>query len=152
MATKVFLKARLENLGKEGDEVTVKNGYARNYLIPKGLAVVINDSNKKLLERKTQQFIAAENTLKEKIVVIGNKIVELNLIFTLKVNEKGVAFGSITPANIISRFIAGGIELTQKNLSLTEPLKQIGEHTISISLSPEIKTDFNIHIAAEEDS
>jgi large subunit ribosomal protein L9 len=150
MSIKVFLKARLEKLGKAGDEVIVKNGYARNFLIPKGFAVVINDSNKKLLARKKQELLEKENKLRDRMLVIDNKMVELNLDFILKVNEKGIPFGSITPTNIISRFTAGGVELTQNDLSITEPLKQLGEHKITIELSPEIKKDFIINILKEE--
>ena len=150
MAIKVFLKARLENLGKTGDEVFVKEGYARNFLIPRGLAVPINDSNKKLLARKKQEIILKENLLQEKMHFIDNKVVELDLEFKLKINEKGVPFGSVTPINIISRFTAGGIELTQKDISIKDPIKILGQHTITIEFTPEIKKDFTINIVGEE--
>lgn len=152
MATKVFLKARLDNLGKVGEEVIVKDGYARNYLIPKGLAVIINSTNKKLLERKKQHLILEENEWKKQLITINDKIVDVNLAFALKVNEKGVAFGSITAGNIASRFASAGLDLTQKQLSLTEPLKTLGEHSIEIVLTPEIKTNITISIVKEEES
>lgn len=150
MPTKIFLKARLENLGKAGDELIVKNGYARNFLIPKGFAVAVSASNKKLLARRKQELLEQENVLLEKMQIIDNKLVELNLEFSLKVNENGIPFGSITPTNIISRFTAGDVALTQKNLSITEPLKQLGQHTVTIELTPDIKKDFTINIVKEE--
>ena len=149
MSIKVFLKARMSNLGKIGDEVTVNNGYARNFLIPKGIAVVINKSNIKIIERQKQELLEQENQLRERLQVIADKAVDLN--FTLKMNDKGVAFGSVTTANILDRFKEQDIKLESKNLFITGALKQFGKHTITVQLNPEIKQDFIINIVGEEE-
>jgi len=144
---KVVLIKDVEKLGKEGDVVEVKPGYARNYLFPKKLAVEATPSNLKLAERKRAQRLKKEQEKMEKMKSLAEKLKEVNLIFYRKAGEKDRLFGSVTSKDIIEAIKNSyGIELDKKSVHLEHPLKEVGTFEVEIHLYEDINTKIKVTI------
>jgi large subunit ribosomal protein L9 len=146
----IILKENVEGLGKIGDQVKVKPGYARNFLVPRGLAVEANtrnvnelEHNKRQLERKLQRQTQAAELLKAQI----EKIV---CAFSLRAGEEGKLFGSVTSADIAEKLAAGGVEIDRKKIVLDEPIKTLGDHQVVIKLQPGIAASVKVSVTAAE--
>lgn len=147
---KVILKEDVFKLGSLGDEVTVKPGFARNYLIPQGKALPFTRSNvkqighiKNLLGKQRADAIAKAKALAAKL---GNT----EIVFTMKAGENGKLFGSVTPKHIFDALQEQGIELDRKKMSISVPIKTLGTHVITIKLHSEVKASLEIKVIADE--
>ena len=147
--SQVLLLQPIEGLGAEGDTVTVRAGYARNYLLPRKQALPITQANKKHVESllkareiREQKEIEAAQTLSEKI---GN----INLAIAVKTGEGGKMFGSVTANILIERLREEGIELTRKQLGLPQPIKELGSHLAHVKLSSETQVDLKFEVVSE---
>ena len=146
--TEILLLQPVENLGAEGDTVKVKAGYARNYLLPRKLALPVTQANRKYVEslkarraqREAKEIAGAEE--------IKAKIEKIEMVFEVKTGEEGV-FGAVTAADLIERFKEKGIELDKKQLSLYTPAKSLGKHTTRIRLHREVSFEFEFELKAE---
>jgi large subunit ribosomal protein L9 len=146
--TEILLLQPVENLGAEGDTVKVKAGYARNYLLPRKLALPVTQANRKYVEslqarraqREAKEIAGAEE--------IKSKIEKIEMVFEVKTGEEGV-FGAVTAADLIERFKEKGIELDKKQLSLYTPAKSLGKHTTRIRLHREVSFEFEFELKAE---
>jgi len=143
---KVILKKDFIHLGREGEIKEVKDGYARNFLIPKGIAVVATEGAIKSLkaseERRKKKIEQRNKVLKE----LAQKISQLTLSFSRTKNEEGHMFGSVTKSNIIKALKAANIEIDRDNIILSSPLKEFGTFDIKVVLSPDISTSFKVNI------
>ncbi len=150
MATsKILLVKPVEDLGNEGEQVTVKAGYARNYLLPKKLALPVNRANKKMVEallKARDARLAAELSAAE---ALAEKIKAVSVAIAVKTGEGGKLFGSVTAQNIIDRLAAEGIELKKKQLRLVAPVKELGKHTASVRLHSNVKFDLEFEVVSE---
>lgn len=146
--TEILLLQPVENLGAEGDTVTVKAGYARNYLLPRKLALPVTQSNRKYVEslqarraqREAKEVAGAEE--------IKAKIEKIEIVFDVKTGGEGV-FGAVTAADLIERFKENGIVLEKKQLSLYTPAKSLGKHTTKIRLHQEVSFEYEFELKAE---
>ncbi len=146
----VILKQTIEKLGEEGDRVNVANGYARNYLLPKGLAVKSTKQNitvleyeKNVIERKEKREIRGAQK-------IANKIRSLSCVFKRQVGEKNKLFGSVTSNDIADFLEKQGVEIDRKKIQLDEPIKAIGTQRIPIKVHPEVIVELKVKIQKEE--
>jgi|YNPMSStandDraft_1061717.scaffolds.fasta_scaffold00271_11 large subunit ribosomal protein L9 len=143
---KVILKKDFIHLGREGEIKEVKDGYARNFLIPKGIAVVATEGAIKSLkaseERRKKKIEQRNKVLKE----LAQKISQLTLSFSRTKNEEGHMFGSVTKSDIIKALKAANIEIDRDNIILSSPLKEFGTFDIKVVLSPDISISFKVNI------
>lgn len=147
----VILIQDIANLGFTDEIVTVKNGYARNYLFPKGLAKQANETNKKILtENLKQKAFKLDRILKE-AQEISTKIEGLTLKIGAKASEKGKIFGSVTTIQISDAIKEQtGLEIDRKKISIDgDAIKEVGTFTGKVHLHKEVKTAFNIEVIAE---
>ena len=147
---KVILIQDVDNLGKIGDSVNVKNGYARNFLIPNKLALFANDQNMKSIESMLKQQElknAKERSNLESLSKVLNKV---TLKFELKAGEEGKLFGSVTSQMISDELAKQDLNIDKKEIVLDEPIKELGKHKVSIDLGENLSA--SIQIKVDEDS
>lgn len=146
----VILKNQLENLGNAGDVVNVKPGYARNYLIPQGLAYEATDANVKRIERERAQITkrAAEDlqAARQRAAAFEG----LSVTFNARAGEEGKLFGSITTGDIAEKLAEQGVEVDRKQIQLDEPIKALGVFSVPIRLHSEVKPELKVWVIKEE--
>jgi large subunit ribosomal protein L9 len=145
----VILRDDIKSLGKAGDLVRVKPGYARNFLLPKGLAYEATEGNKKRIvaeNRARTVRLAAERDAAQAVAAALSAVV---LSFTRKAGEEGKLFGSITTQDLAEGLAAQGHTVDKRKIELAHPIKALGEHTIVVRLHPEVHADVRVTVAAE---
>ncbi|MDA0848457.1 MAG: 50S ribosomal protein L9 [Verrucomicrobia bacterium] len=145
----ILLLEAIKGLGSEGDTVSVRAGYARNFLFPRKLAIPVNQGNRKQIESLK---IAKEKRIAEEIEAsksLAEKIEQINISIAVKTGDNGKMFGSVTSADILTRLAEESIELEKKQLNVTQPIKDLGSHKIQVKLSSEIEATFNLEIVSE---
>lgn len=146
---KVILKADVKNFGQIGDIITVKDGFARNFLIPKGLAIEANPKNIKSLEHEKRKIEDIEKKAKSASENLASKIAGLNLIIKAKAGEEEKLFGSITAMDISDALKKEGFEIDKRKIQLEEPIKRLGNYAVNIKIHQDISTKLNINVIAE---
>ncbi|MEJ6570683.1 MAG: 50S ribosomal protein L9 [Akkermansiaceae bacterium] len=149
--TEVILREKINNLGSEADVVTVKAGYARNYLVPQGKAYEANKANLKHLESLSAQRIKREAEEHQNAQDVASKLKKLKLDFTLETGQGGKAFGSITTIDIHKALSAKGVEIDRHSIQLDAPIKTSGKQDLEIKLSSEVTATLKINVKAEGD-
>jgi large subunit ribosomal protein L9 len=145
----VILRDRLENLGNAGDVVEVKPGYARNYLIPKGLAYEATKANIRRLEaERAAQGRRDAETLTEARQRAAS-IEGVSLTFTARAGQEGKLFGSITSADIADKLAEQGVTIDRRQIELDEPIKSLGVHSVPIRLHPQVQPEVKVWVIAE---
>lgn len=146
----VILKQDMPNLGQKDDIVTVKNGYARNYLIPKGYAINATAQNKKVHEEILRQRSHKEEQLKEAALQLAEELKKVSLTIGAKTSTKGKIFGSVNTIQIAEALIAKGFEVERKNISIKDDLiKEIGSYSATVKLHREVLVDIPFEIISE---
>lgn len=148
---KVILREDVENLGAMGEIVKVKDGYARNFLIPKGSAVVANEKSIRALEHEKRIIEERKKKLRSAAEQLAEKVTAAELSFTRKAGEEGKLFGSITSMEIAEALAEKGIEVDKKKITIPEPIKRVGEHTVDVSLGLEVTAKVSVKVAPEEE-
>jgi large subunit ribosomal protein L9 len=153
MAMEIILLKDVENLGFKDDVVTVKNGYARNYLIPQGYAVLATPSAKKQLEEKLRQRAHKEKELIEKANRLAEKIKELDIKISAKAGKQGKLFGSVNNADLEKVLKDNGIEIEKKFIKVIGGnVKRTGKYTAVVRLHREVKVELPFEVVKSEDS
>ncbi|WP_161889225.1 50S ribosomal protein L9 [Pontibacter russatus] len=145
----VILKDDVKNLGYKNDTVTVKPGYGRNYLIPQGLAVIADKSNKKVVAENIRQAAHKADKIKNDAQELANSIGDVVLEIPAKVGETGKIFGSVTTLQISDALKAKGVEVDRKRISFDQDVKTAGEYTATINLHKEVKHQVRFNVVAE---
>jgi len=146
---KVILKEDIKNLGEMGQIVKVADGYARNYLVPKGLAIEASTKNIKSLEHEVKILQERAKKLKNSAQDLSDRISALTLTITAKAGEEGKLFGSVTTMDITEALLREGFEIDKKKISLEEPIKRLGFYPVTIRLHPEISAQLTIQVVQE---
>lgn len=149
MAKQVILQENFPTLGYVGDVVNVRPGYARNFLIPRGIAVDASSSNGKLLQHRVAGIQAKRAKLKNAAEDFGKKLQEVPLNFTLKLGEGGKAFGAVTSRDIEAAFKAAGFDINKKQIRLFEPLKTAGAYKVDIKVHAEVTIAVPVNVQSE---
>lgn len=147
--TEILLLQPIENLGAEGDQVTVKAGYARNYLLPRKMALPITQGNRKYIESLKSRRAAREAKEIAGAEAIKSKIEAIKIVFEVKTGDEEKMFGAVTAADLIGRLKENGIELEKKQLSLYTPVKSLGKHTTRVRLHTEVTFEYEFEVKAE---
>jgi large subunit ribosomal protein L9 len=145
---KVILKENIETLGHIGDIVKVAPGYARNYLLPKGLAVEATEKNAKALEHVKRQMAYKKDKALESARNLAAKLGELSVELLHKAGEEGKLFGSVTNMEIAAFLKDKGFEIDRKTIHLVEPIKQVGEYDVTVKIHPEVSATVKVKVAA----
>ncbi len=147
MATaQVILRTKIENLGAEADIVTVKAGFARNYLVPQGKAYEANDENRKNLEDLQKARVVREAEELQVAEKLAAKIKKLKASFTLETGQGGKAFGSVTSIDLHKKLEENGVKVDRKTIQLDKPIKTSGKQSVEIKLHSDISVNFNFNV------
>jgi len=146
---KVILKEKIEDLGNIGEAVEVKDGYARNFLIPKGLALEANPKNLKVLEHERRMREAAKKKEKEGAVTLAEKLKEISCTVRVKAGEDDRIFGSVTPLDIKKALDSQGMDVDKRYISLVKNIKTLGIYHALIRLHPEVETKIKVWVVKE---
>lgn len=147
---KLILKENLENLGNIGDIVKVAPGYARNYLLPRGLAIEATTKNAKALEHAKRQLEYKKNKVLEVAKQFAARIEGIALVLPHQAGEEGKLFGSVTNMELAEQLKAQGIEVDRKKIALAEPIKQLGEYTVAVKVHPEVTANLKVNVTKAE--
>lgn len=147
---KVILLKDVESLGFEGDSVEVARGYARNFLIPKGISVEANNANLKALELKKKKIIAKRMKDKEAAERVKEQISQITVAIKGKTGEEGKLYGSITTRDIAHELEKEGVSVDRKKIVIDEPIKTAGTHEADIKLYPEVVARIKVIVEEEE--
>jgi large subunit ribosomal protein L9 len=146
---KVILKEDIKKIGTLGQIVDVADGYARNYLVPKGLAIEANTKNIRSIEHEKKILHEKAKKLKDSAQDLSSKISSLTLTIKAKAGEEGKLFGSVTTMDIAEALHNEGIEIDKKKISIEEPIKRLGSYPVSVKLHHEISVQLNIQVIEE---
>jgi large subunit ribosomal protein L9 len=145
----VLLLQPITGLGAEGDTVTVKAGYARNFLLPRKLALPITQANKKHVESLLKAREAREQKEFEDARTLSERVEKTTIAIAVKTGEGGKMFGAVTANDLIERLKEEGIELSKKQLQLAAPIKELGSHTATVKLHSDIETELKFEVVSE---
>src|ERR1700693_1036458 len=147
---KVILKENIETLGAIGDIVKVAPGYARNYLLPRGLVLEATTRNAKALDHAKRQMQYKKDKVLEQARQFAARIEALQLILPHQAGEEGKLFGAVTNMELAGRMKAQGVEIDRKKIVLAEPIKQLGEYTVAIKVHPEVVANLKVNVTRAE--
>ena len=145
----VLLLQPVEGLGAEGEQVTVKPGYARNYLLPRKLAIPMTQANRKQMEALKTRREAREAKLLSAAEEIAQRVVNVKPVFAVQTGEGGKMFGAVTTNDIISKLAEGDLVLEKKQVLLEAPVKELGQHSATVKLHPSVTVELSFEIVSE---
>jgi large subunit ribosomal protein L9 len=143
----VILRQAVENLGKPGDIVKVSPGYARNYLIPRGVAYEATPGNRKRIAQEKARLEAAENERRGKAESLAARLEQVSLTFSARVGEEEKLFGSVTASDIAQQLHAQGFtEVEKRQIELHEPIKSLGVYKVPVRLHADVKPEIRVWV------
>lgn len=145
----VILKQDVHGLGYKNDTVKVRAGYGRNYLIPNGVAIIANDSNKRLVSENIRQAAHKAAKVKQDAESLAAKIGELTVEIKTKAGESGKIFGAVTAIQIADALKAKGFDIDRKKVILKESPKQLGTYSVTLDLHKEVKHVISVSVTGE---
>jgi large subunit ribosomal protein L9 len=145
----VILREDIQGLGYRNDTVDVKPGYGRNFLIPRGMAIIASDSNKKMISENIRQASHKAEKAKKDAEEIAKKIGELTVEIKTKAGESGKIFGAITPIQVAEALAALGHEVDRKRISFEQKIKELGEYTALLDLHKEVHHPIQVKVVAD---
>lgn len=143
-SVEVLLAENVESLGTQGDIVRVKPGYARNYLLPHGLATVATDNNKRMVDRHRERLAAVETDRIKLLRGRAEALARYSVTLDAHANDEGHLYGSILAADIAKALRAANHDIDAEHIKLDGPLKELGMYTIRIELHPQVKTEVKV--------
>ncbi len=147
----IILKQQVENLGKPGDRLSVSNGYARNFLLPKGLAIQATKSNIAQLEHEMRLIEQQKQKEIKDAEKIGNKIRSLSCVLKRKAGEQDKLFGSVTSIDIANALKEHGVDIDRRLIQLEEPIKELGTHKVPIEVHPQVVVELKVKVQKENE-
>jgi large subunit ribosomal protein L9 len=145
----LILREDVEGLGVRGDVVKVKAGYARNYLIPKRLAVPANEAQKRILEKESKLREIRDDRMKQNLQLVAEKLKDLSCTIVVQAGEEDKLYGSVTAHDIAEAVTQQGFEIEQKQVMLDEPIKVLGIYNVPVRLHKEIEVPVKIWVVKE---
>ena len=146
----VILKTDMNDLGRAGDLVQVKPGYARNYLIPQGLAFLATPGARTRYEEGQRRLARTEERVKSDAQELATGLEGISLTFTAKAGEEGRLYGSVTTADIAEALAKEGLDVDRRIIHLDEPIKELGVYAVPIRLHEDVKPELRVWVVAEE--
>ena len=145
----VILREHVDSLGRRGEIVKVADGYARNYLLPRKLALLATAGNKKQIERERGKFEAKEAEEQKLAEAMAERAGALEITIARKVGETEALYGSVTTADIAEALAAEGFEVDRRKLQLAEPIKKLGDFDVPVRLHPNVIAHVKVRVVAE---
>ena len=145
----VILREHVDNVGRRGDIVKVADGFARNYLLPRKLALLVTEGNKRVIERERVKFDAQELEEKKVAEAIAERIANLEVEVARKVGETEALYGSVTTSDIADALNAKGLDIDRRKVVLQEPIKRLGEFDVPVKLHRDVTTHIKVRVIAE---
>lgn len=142
----VILRQAVENLGQPGEAVKVSDGFGRNYLIPRGIAVEATPGNKRRIEQQRQRLLAAEDARRQTAQDIASQFEQVSLTFSARVGDEGKLFGSVTASDIAEQLAAQGLQIEKRQIDLPEPIKALGVYRVGIKLHADVKPEIKVWV------
>ena len=142
----VILRQAIENLGGPGDVVSVSNGYARNYLLPRGIAYQATEGNKKRISQEKARLEAAEATRRGAAEEIAKALEEVSITFAARVGEEGKLFGSVTAGDVADQLAAQGFTIEKRQIDLPEPIRTLGVYRVGVRLHADVKPEIKVWV------
>lgn len=142
----VILRQAVEKLGHPGDVVSVSNGYARNYLLPRGVAYLATAGNKRRIEQERQRLEAAEEARRAAARQLAEGLEQVSLTFSARVGEEGKLFGSVTSSDIAQQLVAQGFAVEKRQIDLHEPIKALGVYRIPVRLHADVHPEVKVWV------
>jgi large subunit ribosomal protein L9 len=148
MNVQLILSEEINNLGRPGDVVKVRAGYARNYLLPRKLAVEANPKNLREFEHAKSVALLKREALKQKAAGLKERIEALTIAIGARAGEEGKLFGSVTNIDIERALRDQGVEVDRRRITLAEPIKQLGDFTVTVKLESEVEARLKVNVTA----
>lgn len=145
----VILREDVDKLGRRGDVVKVAEGYGRNFLLPRGLAMAVSEANKAMISKERKAYEAKAAKEKAEFEALAQRIGSLRFVAPRKVGESDVLYGSVTSGDIAEFLKGKGIEIDKRKVALEEPIKRLGEHEVRIKLHPEVVANLKLLVSKE---
>ena len=145
----VILREHIDNLGRRGDVVKVADGYARNYLLPRKLALAVTASNKRQIERERTVFDAREAEEKQQAEVLAQRLGQSEIEIARRVGENNTLYGSVTSADIAHALEAKGFQVDRRKIALPDPLKAVGEVSVPVKIHREVTAHVTVRVVPE---
>jgi large subunit ribosomal protein L9 len=145
----VILREDVEKLGAAGEVVTVKDGYARNYLLPRGLAYPATDGNKRRLEAEHKSRVRKADAEVARAGEVAARLEAVSLSFTMKAGEGDKLFGSVTSHDVAERLKSEGFDVDKKAVELPEPIKALGVYKVPVRLHPDVRPEVRVWVVKE---
>jgi len=149
MNVQVILNEDVASVGRTGDVVKVRAGYARNYLLPRGLAVEANPNNLRAFEHQKRVAMGKREVNRSQSLSAKARIEAISLTIAARAGEEGKLFGSVTNIDIERALRERGVDVERRKILLAEPIKQLGEYSVAVKLDPEVEAILRITVAAE---
>ena len=146
----VILRQAVENVGRPGEIVKVSNGYARNYLIPRGLAYEATPGNRKRIEQEKARLESAENARRSEAQELAARLEPVSLTFSARVGEEDKLFGSVTAADIAHQLQAQGFPVEKRQIDLHEPIKALGEYKVDVRVAQGVESVVALSVVPAE--
>jgi large subunit ribosomal protein L9 len=146
----VILREDIEKLGSRGQIVKVAPGYARNFLLPRRLAVLATDANRKIVEQERQAHLRREAKLASEAAELGKLLAGVTLTLTAKAGENDQLFGSVTAKDIAEALEAQNFSIDRRKIQLADPIRQLGEHKVPVRLHKEVTVEITVNVVREE--
>jgi large subunit ribosomal protein L9 len=145
----VILREHVDTLGRRGDVVKVPAGYARNYLLPRKLALAVNDNNRRQIERERKLAEVRELEEKSQAEAFARRLAEADIAIARRVGEKNTLYGSVTSADVAQALHAKGFEVDRRKITLGDPLKALGEYTVAVKIHRDVTAQVKVKVVAE---
>jgi large subunit ribosomal protein L9 len=145
----VILREHVEHLGRRGEIVKVADGYARNYLLPRKLALLATEGNKKQIQRERAKLETQEAEEKKVAEAIADRMANLEVVIARKVGETEALYGSVTTADVAEALTAKGFDIDRRKIQLADPIKKLGDFDLPIRLQREVIATVKVRVVAE---
>lgn len=146
----VILRRKVENLGDVGDIVSVKPGYARNYLLPQGLAYPATEQSRRRLEQERASALQAEERDRGDARAVADRLEGVSITFSMLAGEEGKLYGSVGPRDIAGQLSEQGFDVHGRHVALNDPIKALGVYSVPIRLYPEVEASVKVWVIKEE--
>lgn len=145
----VILREHVDNLGRRGDVVKVAAGYARNFLLPRKLALAVNENNRRQIERERKLAEARELEERSQAQAYAERLGQLDVAIARRVGENNVLYGSVTSGDVAQALAAKGFEIDKRKITLADPLKALGDYTLPVRVHRDVTAEIKVRVVPE---
>jgi large subunit ribosomal protein L9 len=146
----VILREHVDHLGRRGDVVKVAAGYARNYLLPRKLALPVTDANRRQIDREKKVAEVRESEERQQAEAFASRLAQAEIVIARRVGETDALYGSVTTADIAEALASKGLEVERRKIQLSEPIKQLGDFAIQVKLHRDVNAEVKVQVVKQE--